>query len=342
MEHSAVHRLKMHQLAHERAIFSSSSVNPIIELLGLLQLIWLMLKFKPDIVHCASPKGILYGGIAARICGVRALVLAISGMGYAYTTSIGQNGGRVWIRRIHHAMSMLAFHHPNVRVIVQNRDDYQSTIDRGLSTATEMTLIPGSGVELSRFVGCVVADKENIVLLPARMLKDKGVVEFVEAARRIKTAKPSWRFLLAGAADYDNPSAIAEDCLRTWQAEGSIEWLGHLDDMVQLYRDAAIVCLPSYREGMPKSLLEAAAAGCAVVTTDVPGCREAIEPGITGDMVPAGNSKALEEVLLSLINDPKRRVAYGIAGQKRAKKLFSIDSVIEQTLDIYKAILRDD
>lgn len=342
MEQPAINQLKKHQVVHKRAIFSSAGVNPITELLGLLQLIWFILKFKPDIVHCASPKGVLYGGIAARICGVRALVLAISGMGYAYTASSAQGAARAWVRGIHSVMSRLAFHHPNVHVIVQNSDDYKSTLDRGLVTEKEITIIPGSGVELSRYAECDAESKKNIVLLPARMLADKGVVEFVEAARRIRKTRPDWRFLLAGAADYDNPSAIAEDRLRAWQSEGCIEWLGHLDDMVKLYRDAAIVCLPSYREGMPKSLLEAGAAGCAVVTTDVPGCREAIEPGITGEKVPLGHSKALEDALLSLINDPKRRTAYGEAAQLRARKMFSIESVIKQTLEIYKVVLRDE
>lgn len=342
MEQPAINQLKKHQVVHKRAIFSSAGVNPITELLGLLQLIWFILKFKPDIVHCASPKGVLYGGIAARICGVRALVLAISGLGYAYTASSAQGAARAWVRGIHSVMSRLAFHHPNVHVIVQNSDDYKSTLDRGLATEKEITIIPGSGVELSRYAECDAESKKNIVLLPARMLADKGVVEFVEAARRIRKARPDWRFLLAGAADYDNPSAIAEDRLRAWQSEGCIEWLGHLDDMVQLYSDAAIVCLPSYREGMPKSLLEAGAAGCAVVTTDVPGCREAIEPGITGEKVPLGHSKALEDALLSLINDPKRRTAYGKAAQLRARRMFSIESVIKQTLDIYKVVLRDE
>lgn len=339
MEHAAVAQLRAAGVTHQRAVFSSSGMNPLLELLGLLQLIWYVLRCKPDVVHCASPKGVLYGGIAARLCRVRGLVVAISGMGYAYTTVAEQRGVRALVRGIYGALARFAFNHPNARVIVQNQDDYRSVIEKGMAQPQLVTLIPGSGVDLSLFEGCNPADKVPTVLLPARMLKDKGVEEFVEAARLLKEIAPDWRFVLAGAAGYDNPSAIGVAQLQAWQVEGCIEWLGHVNDMTPLFREAAIVCLPSYREGMPKVLLEAAAAGCAVVTTDVTGCREAVEPGVTGDLVPVRDSGALANMLLSLIKDEQRRQGYGVKGQERAKALFSVESVISQTLDIYKGVL---
>ena len=339
MERAAVMQLQAAGVAHRRAVFSSSGMNPLIELFGLLQLVWFIFRFRPDVVHCASPKGVLYGGLAARICRVQGLVLAISGMGYAYTAGTERGGVRSLVRRIYGALAGLAFHHPNVRVIVQNRDDYQAVIDKGLSRASSLCLIPGSGVDLSLFEGCTAADKLNIVLLPARMLKDKGVEEFVTAARRIKAVAPDWRFVLAGAAGYDNPSAIGIAQLQSWQTEGCVEWLGHLSDMTALFREAAIVCLPSYREGMPKALLEAAAAGCAVVTTDVTGCREAVEPGVTGDLVPVRNGDALADALVSLMKDEPRRRSYSMKAQERARALFSIESVVSKTMKIYKGLL---
>ena len=339
MESAAMVRLRLAGIRHQRAVFSSSGINPFAELLGLLQLVWFVRSFRPDIVHCVSPKGVLYGGIAARICGVRGLVLAISGMGYAYTTGTGDGRLRAFVRKVYEAMAGFAFRHPNLRVIVQNRDDYRSMIDSRRATAAAVHLISGSGVDLSRFEGCSPARKSRMVLLPARMLKDKGVEEFVEAARRIKAVEPDWRFVLVGAAGYDSPAAIDAARLRSWQTEGDIEWLGHVEDMTPLFRDSAIVCLPSYREGMPKALLEAAAAGCAVVTTDVTGCREAIEPGRTGDLVSARDSEALADALLSLIRDERRRVAYGTEGMERANSLFSVTSVVGQTIEIYRGVL---
>jgi glycosyltransferase involved in cell wall biosynthesis len=342
MEQSAIMQLRATGLVHWRAAFKSSGMNPLIELLGLLQLACFILWFRPVIVHCASPKGVLYGGLVARICRVRGLVLAISGMGYAYTTVTERSVMRSLVRRVYDALAGLAFHHPNVRVIVQNQDDRQAVIDKGLVRASSVFLIPGSGVDLSLFEGCTAFNKSNIVLLPARMLKDKGIEDFVKAARRIKAAAPDWRFVLAGAAGYDNPSSIGEAQLQTWQAEGCVEWLGHVNDMTSLFRESAIVCLPSYREGMPKALLEAAAAGCAVVTTDVTGCREAVEPGVTGDLVPVRDCNALADVILSLINDESRRRFYGAKGQERARAMFSVDSVVCQTMKIYEELFNNE
>lgn len=342
MEQIAMLQLKESRIVHQRAMFSSAGMNPLIELLGLLQLVWFIICFRPDIIHCASPKGVLYGGLAARICRVPGLVLAISGMGYAYTAGTEQSAVRSFVRKVYGVLASFAFSHPNVRVITQNHDDYQAVIDKGLQQAQSLRLIPGSGVELSLFEGCNANNKSRIVLLPARMLKDKGVEEFVKAVRQIKDEVPGWRFVLVGAAGYDNPSAIGVMQIQSWQNEGCVEWLGHVKDMTPLFRDAAIVCLPSYREGMPKALLEAAAAGCAVVTTDVTGCREAIEAGVTGDLVPVRSSSALADTLLSLIKDDPRRKAYGIKGQERARALFSINSVVRQTLKIYKELLTNE
>lgn len=342
MEQVAQAQLQASSVEHQRAIFSSAGMNPLVELMGFLQLVWFLLRYKPDLVHCASPKGVLYGGIAARLCRVPGLVLAISGMGYAYTQGAGQGGARIIVRRVYGALAGFAFHHPNVRVIVQNQDDYQSVVESGLADAGRVNLIPGSGVDLSLFEGCSPANKARMVLLPARMLKDKGVGEFVEAARQLKAVVPDWRFVLVGAAGYNNPSAINLAQLQVWQIEGCIEWLGHVDDMIPLFREAAIVCLPSYREGMPKALLEAAAAACAVVTTDVTGCREAVEPGVTGDLVQARDSGSLAKALFSLIQDEQRQQSYGAKGQERAKAIFSLASVVNQTLNIYDGLLQHD
>ena len=341
MEETAESQLAISGISHRRTIFRSAGMNPFMELMGLSQLIWFLLRFKPDLVHCASPKGVLYGGIAARLCGVRGLVLAVSGMGYAFTNDAG-NASRGFVRGIYTSLASFAFHHSNVHVIVQNMDDYFSLLERKLANEEQLSLIPGSGVDLSLYANCDATHKEFIVLLPARMLRDKGVSEFVDTARLVKQVAPSWRFVLAGAADCDNPTAIPEADLQRWQVEGVVEWLGHVENMVPWFQKAAIVCLPSYREGLPKALLEAAAASCAVVTTDVTGCREAIAPGKSGDLVPARDSGILAETLLSLIIDKTKRIRYGNYGRQRACSLFSIESVVGRTIDIYKGLLKDD
>jgi glycosyltransferase involved in cell wall biosynthesis len=339
MESAAVAQLAISGIEHKRTISRSSGTNPLIELMGLLQLIYFMIRFRPDVVHCASPKGVLYGGIAARICRVRGVVLAVSGLGYAFTEGTDQSIARKSLKEIYKVLARFAFRHPNVRVITQNKDDRAALVGNGLVADSGVTLIPGSGVDLALYVNCKSSVKKSVVLLPARMLKDKGVLEFVEAARQLRAVAPDWQFILAGAAGYDNPTAISEVDLHQWEAAGIVKWLGHVDNMLPLFQDASIVCLPSYREGMPKALLEAAAAGCAVVTTDVPGCREAIVSGVTGDLVPVRNSDALADTLLSLMNDVQRRKKYGEKGQERAKSLFSVDSVVSQTLRIYEGFI---
>lgn len=339
MELDAERRLAAEGIDHRRVAFGASSMNPLVELSGLAQLIASLRWLRPDIVHCASPKGILYGGLAARLTRVPALVLAVSGMGYAFTQGSGRSLARRAISTLYRRAARIAFAHPNRRFIVQNRIDRQFLLDSRLAGDGDIELIAGSGVSLDDFAGMGPQAKQRLVLLPARMLVDKGVREIVEAARRIRADAAGWRFVLAGAADYRSPSAIPPAEIRAWQAEGVVEWLGHVDDMLPLYRDAAIVCLPSYREGMPKVLLEAAAAGCATVTTDVPGCCEAIADGVTGDLVPVRDSSALADTLLALIKDDDRRRRYGSAGRLMARQRFSIESVKDRTMEIYAALL---
>lgn len=297
MEASAVESLRVAGIRHRRVSFRSGGVNPIAELKGLVELWNEIRRARPSVVHCVSPKGILYGGLVARVCRVPALVLAVSGMGYAFTGGAERKLGRSLLRAVFSLVSRFVLGHPNLRVIVQNWDDAAAVQRGGAVDGARVTLLRGSGVRIEDFASATPERKDMVVLFPARMLRDKGLLEFVQAARALKERYPEWRFVLAGAADYDNPSAISAAQLDGWQRQGFVEWTGHVDDMRALYASAAIVCLPSYREGMPKVLLEAAAAGCAVVTTNAIGCREAIVPGETGDLVPVGDPLALAEAL---------------------------------------------
>ena len=335
-EDIASKKLAEAKIKHRRTISRGAGINPILEMVSLLQLIYYLLRFKPNIVHCASPKGVLYGGIASRLCRSHGLVLAISGMGYMGTKSGEKSTSRRTYRQIYMILARFAFNHPNMRVIVQNKDDYALIRNLGLALESQLIFIPGSGVDLSLFESCGINKKKKVVLLPARMIRDKGIKEFVTAAKKIKQYESAWRFILAGAADYDSPTSIAESDLRRWQSEGGVEWAGHVDDMLPLYREASIVCLPSYYgEGMPKALLEAAAASCAIVTTNTTGCRDAIEVNATGDLVPPHDGDELAATILALIRDDARRKVYGTNGRKRAISLFSIRSVIDATLAIY-------
>jgi glycosyltransferase involved in cell wall biosynthesis len=338
MEVLAVAKLKEANLHHQRISFISGGLNPVTELMGLIQLINQVNKIQPEIIHCISPKGIIYGGLAARFTKTKNLVLAISGMGFAFTKGNSSNQFRSLLSKIYTLIFAFILKHPNMRVIVQNDDDRRTVIKMGLDF-NKIVLIPGSGVKLEKLVNLEIEAKSPIVLLPARMLWDKGVGEFIEAARQLKSLMPKWRFILAGAADYQNPTSVPIGLLEGLNAKQIIEWVGHVDDMTPYFSAASIVCLPSYREGMPKCLLEGAAAGCAIVTADTIGCREAILPDVSGLLVPVRDGDALKNALYLLMNNRGLRESFGRSGRVLAIDKFGLDAVIKSTLSIYRDLL---
>lgn len=313
--------------------FNAAGVNPFVELIGILSMIRHVRAIKPDIVHTASPKGNLYGGIAARLCRVPKLVVAVSGQGFLFTGK--HSGWKAVLANLYLRLIRWVYAHPDCTVIVQNRDDWNALVQQGLAKASQLVLIPGSGVNLGQFEAAAISIPERIILLPARLLTDKGVLEFVQAARQLKAQAGDWRFVLVGEADGANPAAIASAQVNAWVEEGIIEWWGYRADMPVVFAQAAIVCLPSYREGMPKVLLEAAAAARAVITTDTIGCREAILDGETGILVPVQDADALAAAIMKLIEDPALRQRMGRAGRERAEREFDIRQVVARHMAIY-------
>jgi glycosyltransferase involved in cell wall biosynthesis len=335
MEAAARAELRRQHIPHETARFGSGGTSLMGEVAGWLDVLRIMRRVRPDLVHCASPKGVLYGGLAARLLRVPALVLSISGMGSLFT---GQRGPKSWARMPYLALLRSVLAHPCCRVVVQNGDDRAQLLHAGMARDEQLLLVPGSGAPVEDLATLALQGREPLVVLPARLLRDKGVVEFVEAARRLRGR--GWRFALVGTADYDNPTSLGEAQVRAWVDEGAVEWWGHRRDMREVYARTRIVCLPSYREGMPKVLLEAAAAGCAVVTTDTIGCREAIAPGRTGELVPVGDAKALADALRGLMDDPGRVQAFGEAGRALARERFDLRVVVGTTVDLYHTLHR--
>jgi glycosyltransferase involved in cell wall biosynthesis len=333
MEKEAVEILSKYKITHIRLSFSASGMNPIKESFGLWNVYRNLKKIKPNIVHTASPKGNLYGGTSARLAGVKGLVVAISGMGFLYTGEA--NFIKKLIKKLYTTFIAWVYRHPNIHVIVQNNDDKKVLIESKLVDAKNISLIPGSGVDLEEYLSITEKESLPLVVFPARILKDKGAVEFVEAARILKERGITWSFALVGSAGYDNPSAVAKEVLEQWISEGIIEWWGHKGNMRDVYAQAGIVCLPSYREGMPKVLLEAAAAGKAVVTTDVIGCRDAIIPKKTGELVSVRDSLSLANVLEILIRDDVKRIEYGRAGRELAKEKYDVRSVTKEIIGLY-------
>lgn len=329
----ATDELQNHGIEYHRATFDSAGVNPFLELIGLLSVIRHVKSIMPDIVHTVSPKGNLYGGIAARICRVPKLVVAVSGQGFLFTGK--RSGWKALLANLYLQLIRWVYAHPNCTVIVQNRDDWNALVQQDLVKPSQLVLIPGSGVDLSQFDAAAVTAPDQTILLPARLLTDKGVLEFVQAARQIKALAVDWRFMLVGEADGANPAAISSEQINAWVEEGIIEWWGYRTDMPAVFAQAAIVCLPSYREGMPKVLLEAAAAARPVITTDTVGCREAIVDGETGILVPVQDAEALAVAMMKLIKDPVLRQRMGRAGRERAEREFDIRQVVARHMAIY-------
>ena len=335
MDEGAEEAISTAGIQYRQLQFRAAGTNPVFELIGLVQMFFHVVMFRPDVMHCITPKGNLYGGLCARFLRVPKLVLAISGMGYLYT-----DGGGFFkrlIKSIYRPLIRWIYRHPQITVIVQNQDDYNSILSAGWVPQERIVLIPGSGVVLDDYVQLSDTDHiQPLVILPARLILEKGIQEFVEAAINCKATYPQWRFALVGTADYQSPSAISRPQIEQWVDAGSIEWFGYQHDMPAVYRQCAIVCLPSfYMEGLPKCLLEAAAAGRPVVTTNSVGCREAIIDGETGILVPVRDAEALAQALLRLMNDPALRERMGAAGRERAIREFDINTVVARHLAIY-------
>ncbi len=300
-------------------------------------LIRLYRGLRPDIVHHVTVKPVLYGSLAARIAGVPAVVNAMSGLGYLYTTS----GSVAALRRtIVETLYRVAFRHPKLRVIFQNPDDRDIFIGRRLVRSADARLVRGSGVNPNEFIPVPEPEADKpIIVLPARLLWDKGVGEFVEAARLLRSRGVEANAVLVGEVDVGNPSSVPLDQLERWVSEGAVEWWGFRSDMPDVYARTNIVCLPSYREGVPRSLLEAASCGRPIVTTDVPGCREVVADGVNGLLVPPRDAVALADALQSLIEAPELRARMGRAGRQRVEQEFTLDFLVGQQLAIYRELI---
>lgn len=306
-----------------------SGINPINEILTLLRLIRLYRRERPDIVHHVAMKPVLYGSLAARCAGRPRVINAIAGMGWLFTSTAG--AGR-WLQpAVQRALRWAA---SSGIVLVQNSDDEKLLVNIGV-LLSRIRRIAGSGVDLQRFRPSPAPSGMPTIVLAARLLWDKGVGEFVEAAQLLQRRGVRARFVLAGEPDDANPASVPRERLSDWVREGAVEHLGHVSDMPALLAHSHIVCLPSYREGLPKSLIEAAAAGRPIVTTDVPGCRGVVTHGDNGLLVPSRDPVALADALERLIADADLREQMGARGRVRAEQEFGLASVISQTLALY-------
>lgn len=299
----------------------------------------LMQRIQPSIVHLVTIKPVIYGAIAARCARVPAVAAAIAGLGHVF---VNHNWKARIFRYYISRLYKFAFQHVNLKIIFQNADDKNTLLLSKAFQEKQAILVRGSGVDLTQYSSTVEPDTSRfVVIMAARLLRDKGVIEYVEAARLLKARGIDARFCLAGLPDPGNPSSIQPSQLEAWHNKKYIEYLGYCANIPVLFAKSHLIVLPSYREGLPKVLIEAAACGRAIVTTDAPGCREAIIPNQTGLLVKPGDVLALANAIHTLITNTALRQAMGAAGRKLAEQEFNINKIVHKHLQIYANLMQE-
>lgn len=296
----------------------------------------LIRRVRPDLVHHVAMKPGVFGGAASRLLRVPAVVHAVTGLGFLFTR---EDAASRAIRAALLPLWRYALHHPNARAIFQNPDDMAMFLARGLAPAEGSLLIRGTGVDLAKFAPRPAREDPPVVMFPARLLGDKGVNEFVAAARLLRAQGVRARFVLVGRRDPLNPTDVGEATLQAWLREGTVEWWGFRDDMPDTLNRADVVCTPSYREGAPRGLIEAAACGLPIVATDAPGCREVVRDGENGLLVPVRDAAATAAAIGRLLDEPALRIRMGERSRTLAVELFSVERFVADTLAVYRQVL---
>lgn len=318
--------------------FSRASLAPAHEYRTYQKLCNIYREEQPDIVHHVALKPVIYGSFAAQECTNAKIINTLGGLGYIFSSS---DLKAKFLRSMVKFVLRKSLGAKNSRLIVQNTDDQQRLIAANLVQENKVRLVRGSGVDPALYRPVNHDTDTPLVILPARLLKDKGVVEFVEAARELKAEGIQARFALVGKRDPANPACISEETEAEWKKSDIIELMGWQSDMPAIFEKAQIVCLPSYHEGLPKALLEAAASSCAIVATDISGCREIVQHELTGWLVPRYDVESLKEKLKIAISESETRKKYGATARARLEEKFSLNQIINETLAVYEEVLAD-
>jgi glycosyltransferase involved in cell wall biosynthesis len=312
------------------------SNNPLHELRLIARLYGLYRRLQPDLVHHITLRSILYGGLASLLVRESEIVNGVTGLGYLFSST------NLKVRLLRAAVlgALRVLGRSDHLYLFQNPDDERLFREHSIAGPSSSRVIKGSGVDVDRFEARPEPSGPPVVLFPARMLWHKGVQQFVDAARQIRADGTEARFVMVGDTDPDNPAGVSAEQLEAWEEEGVIEWWGYQDDMVDVFARSHLVCLPSfYREGVPKVLIEAASCGRPIVTTDMPGCREIVRDGENGFLVPPQDSQAVAVALQQLIDAPERRRQMGKRGRALVKSEFSVEHVVQSTLEVYRQVL---
>ncbi len=317
--------------------FSRRGLNPITELLTIFQLRTILKRIKPDIVHNVALKPVVLGSLAAQFAGVQNIVNAPVGMGYVFTSE--ENRARI-LRPIVNALIRYSLGRQVRRVIIENNDDFNNLVAGGFAKKDSIALIKGAGVDTEKFDYKPEPDGQVRVIMVSRLLRDKGVQEFIDAAKLVKARESTVQFVLVGDVDDGNPTSLTAEQLTDLRKSRDVTWLGARTDIAKLLAASHVACLPSYREGLPKSLIEAASAGRPIVTTDVPGCREVVTHMVNGLLVQPRDVKALASAIEKLVNDPQLRQSMGEENRHKAESEYANEIIIAQTHGVYDSFYK--
>lgn len=321
-------------------IVSRRSINPINELYALVDLLRIYQRERPDLVHHFTVKACLYGTIAAKVAHVYRVINAVTGLGHVFVARRRRSRA---LRKLLKPLYRAVFMARRSMVVFQNPDDQDTLIQLGITDAARSRLIRGSGVDMDYFspksIACSRSFHDPVRLLfPSRLIFEKGVRELVEACRRLWAVGHALELWVAGDFDDGNRSALSVVELQALRGEQHVRFLGHVDDMRALYANIDIVVLPSWREGLSRALIEAAAMERPIITTDVPGCRDVVIHGVCGLLVPLRNPEALHLAILLLLQQPELARAFGRAARTRVAAEFQVDLVNERTVEQYRQL----
>jgi len=308
--------------------------NPLHELISFMQILRLYKAEQAQIIHHFTVKPVLYGTIAARLAGKAGVVNSITGQGFLF---VNQSLAARLLRSLVRPLYRLALGYRRSLTVFQNPIDKRSFLARGYVDEEQTVLIPGSGVDLNRFALQPEPEGIPVVMLASRLLWDKGIDEFIGAVRLLRERKIKARFVLVGEPDEGNPASIAAADIHSWEQEGLVEYWGQRDDMPVVITASHVIVLPSYGEGLPRVLLEAAAVGRPIVATDVPGCRDVVVDGETGYLVPVRDAAALADAIEKLLTDKESRKRMGLAGRVRVAEHYSAERINGQYLELYRS-----
>lgn len=311
---------------------SRSGLNLISEFYLILKLINIIRQIKPTTVHLITIKPVIYGGIAARICRTPNVIAAVTGLGYVF---LNNNKSSVLLKTIVKFLYRVSLAYKRVTVVFENIEDRFNFISLGIINEDKCVVIDGAGVDLSSYPHLPEPPKPIKFIFASRLLKDKGVLELLESIKACESLNIEAKFIIAGDVDPENPASLTEEECHSMQKLHNLQYLGYRNDIPKLFSESHVVILPSYREGLPKVLIEAAACGRAVITTDAPGCKHVILPNVTGLLVEARNSTSLTNAIIKLVNEDVTRVRLGVAGRELAEEKYSLERISEKYTSLY-------